>query len=298
MKFEKVELKHKEIFEKYTTGYINEEASFANIMMWNGGYFVAYYTICCDTLVINFANLNGKQRFSMPYGSDDNIMCAVNYMAEYCKEQNMPFEIIDGNSNFVDIVKNSGKFHIEYTQNRDYQEYVYLTESLATLSGKDLHSKKNHLNKFRSLYDYRFVPMDVSVTDLCLNKAKQWLDTKYNGNADEYKIELDSLYVALNNFDYFNLFGGCIFVGDELAAFTVGEERSADTALVHIEKADVSYKGAFAAINCEFANMLLPKYKYLNREEDMGIEGLRRAKLSYKPAFMTDKYRCTIKGVD
>ena len=86
-----------------------------------------------------------------------------------------------------------------------------------------------------------------------------------------------------------------MYVDDEIVAFTVGEERSPDTALIHIEKADINYKGAFAAVNCEFANMLAPKYKFLNREEDMGIEGLRKAKLSYKPEFFTDKYRCTIR---
>ena len=295
MRFRKLELKDKEIFQQYTYGYINQEASFANIMMWNGGYFDAEYTICCDSLIINFSNLNGKNRFSMPYGKSENVLCAVESMCDYCKNIGIDYNVIDGNEAFCKMVEECGLYDIQYNQNRDYQEYVYLSERLATLSGKELHSKKNHVNKFRSLYNYKFVPMDTSVTDECIRLAGTWLDKKYEGNVKAYELELNSLITAMENFEYFNLIGGVLYVEDKIAAFTVGEERSSDTALIHIEKADINYKGAFAAVNCEFANMLSEKYKFLNREEDMGIEGLRKAKLSYKPEFLTDKYRCTIK---
>lgn len=295
MEFRRLELEDKTIFEKYTYGYINQEASFANIMLWNGGYFDAQISECCDTLVINFSNLNGKNRFSMPYGKAENILCAVDMMCDYCGNLGMDYNIIDGNEDFCNLVKSSGLYDIEYSQNRDYQEYVYLSERLATLSGKELHAKKNHVNKFRSLYNYKFLPMDASVTNKCIELAEKWLDAKYEGNRQAYDIELKSLITAMNNFEYFDLFGGVLYVDDEIVAFTVGEERSPDTALIHIEKANINYKGAFAAVNCEFANMLAPKYKFLNREEDMGIEGLRKAKLSYKPEFFTDKYRCTIR---
>lgn len=295
MEFRKLELKDKDIFQKYTYGYINEEASFANVMMWNGGYFDANFALCCDTLIINFANLGGKNRFSMPYGKSENILCAVDKMCDYCSGFGIDYSLIDGNEDFIRRVENSGLYDIEYVQNRDYQEYVYAAEKLADLAGKELHAKKNHVNKFRSLYNYRFEPMDVSVTDKCIELTNKWLDAKYRGDRDAYKTELNSVITALNNFEYFNLFGGVLYVEDEIVAFTVGEERSADTALIHIEKADINYKGAFAAVNYEFANMLKSKYKFLNREEDMGIEGLRKAKLSYRPEFLTDKYRCTIK---
>ena len=295
MEFKKLELTDKEIFDKYAYGYINQEASFANIMMWDGEYFDASYAICCDSLIINFANLNGKDRFSMPYGHMDNVLCAVDKMCDYCQKLGTDYNIIDGNKSFCDAVENSGLYDIEYKQNRDHQEYVYLSEKLANLSGKDLHSKKNHVNKFRNTYNYKFLPMDSTVTDKCLNLAKKWLNIKYQGDKSAYKAELNSLVTALENFDYFNLFGGVLYADDEIVAFTVGEERAEDTAIIHIEKADISYHGAFATINCEFANILKNKYKYLNREEDMGIEGLRKAKMSYKPEFLTDKYRCTIK---
>ncbi len=295
MEFKKLKLKDKSIFEKYTYGYINQEASFANIMMWDGGYFDVSYAECCNTLILNFANLKGANRFSIPYGKREDVLCAVFKMCDYCENSGIDYSIIDGSTDFCEMVESSNIYNIEYSQNRDYQEYVYLTQKLANLSGKELHKKKNHVNKFRSLYNYKFVSMDNSVTHKCIEMANKWLYTKYEGNEKEYEIELKSIITALNNFDYFNLFGGVLYVDDKIAAFTVGEERSPDTALIHIEKADVTYKGAYAAVNFEFANMLAPKYKYLNREEDMGIEGLRKAKLSYRPEFFTDKYRCTIK---
>ena len=295
LNFVKLDLKYRDVFKKYTYGYINQEASFANLMMWNGVYYDGHLAECCDTMVINFANLNGKNRFSMPYGEKQNILCAVGQMCDYCNSLGMDYSLIDGNEEFCKLVEESGLFDMNYKQNRDFQEYVYSSEKLANLSGKELHSKKNHVNKFRSLYNYKFDEMSLSDTKKCLQLAEKWLDVKYEGNKTAYNMELTSIVTALENFEYFNLFGGVLYVDDEIVAFTVGEERSADTALIHIEKADMNYKGVFAAINCEFANMLAPKYKYLNREEDMGIEGLRKAKLSYRPEFFTDKYRCTIR---
>lgn len=295
MKFLQLNLTDKEIFDRYTGNYINSESSFTNIMMWNESYFHAEYAICCDSLIIKFAGSNGKQRFSMPYGNSNNTIPALLELCKHCRNQNMQLEILDGNQKFVDAVISSGMFNIEYTQNRDYQEYVYLSENLAVLSGKEMHSKKNHVNKFKRMYNYKFVPIDASIVPLCLQKAEMWLDKKYNGNKQEYSKEIRSIRIALNNFEYFKLFGGAIFVGEDLAAFTVGEELNPETVLVHIEKADIGYQGAFAAINYEFASYVQPKYKYLNREEDMGIEGLRKAKMSYRPAFLTDKYKCIIK---
>ena len=296
MYFTKLTLEHKDMYRSYTAGYINAEASFTNIMMWDNSYFHGEYTITDNMLIIKYTNHRGQQRFSMPYGNGDAV-AATQKLCQYCMSAGLDVEILDANSDYVDKIMQSALFKAECNQNRDYREYVYLTERLATLSGKELHSKKNHVNKFKNTYDYRFVPMDASITSNCLELANQWLDAKYNGNKEEYAKEIDSISIALNNFDYFGLFGGVIYIEDKIAAFTVGEKLTDDTALVHIEKADVSYKGAYATINYEFANMLKDKFKYLNREEDMGIEGLRKAKMSYKPEFLTDKFRCKIKEI-
>lgn len=285
------------MFNRFTKSYINSESSFANIMMWKKQYN-AQYAIIDSSLVLKYNSPKGVTAFSMPYTTDDSCIAgAVFKVLEHCKTNNLDYLVLDGNQNFVNRVQECKQLKLDYNQMRDFQEYIYLSESLAQLSGKDLHAKKNHVNKFKSLYNYKFVPVDKTLTELCKQKSVEWLNNKYNGDSSAYGAEYTSIRCALDNFEYFNLFGGALFVENELVAYTIGEKLNEDTALVHIEKANINYSGSYATINYEFSNMLKDRFKYLNREEDMGIEGLRKAKMSYRPCFMTDKFKCIITEV-
>lgn len=294
--FSELKLTDKYLFKRFTNDYINSESSFANILMWKKQYN-AHFSIINDCLVLKYTNPKGIVSFSMPYTNNGDILAATRVIIKYCKSNNLQYLVLDGNENYINILKNCKDINIEYEQNRDFQEYVYLSDKLANLSGKELHSKKNHVNKFKSTYNYKYVQIDKSLIPLCENKTLEWLNKKYKGDTMAFAMEFSSVKCALDNFEYFDLFGGAIFVDDNLAAYTIGEKIATDTALVHIEKADISYNGAFAIINYEFSNFLNKSFKYINREEDMGIEGLRKAKMSYRPEFLTDKYKCLITEV-
>ncbi len=296
IEFTKLKLTDKALFNRFTSNYINSEASFANIMMWKNQYN-AEYAVTDDALVLKYNNSKGNIAFSMPYTNNCDLILPTLKVLKYCRHNNIEFKVLDGNQAFVDAICGCDKLNVEYSQIRNYQEYVYLSENLANLSGKELHSKKNHVNKFKSLYNYRYVDVDKSIIPMCIKKTHQWLHNKYKGDTEAFASEYVSVKCALDNFEYFGLVGGAIFVDDNLVAYTIGEKRTEDTALVHIEKADINYNGSFAAINYEFSNVLNKKFKYINREEDMGIDGLRKAKMSYKPAFLTDKYKCIITEV-
>lgn len=289
MLFKKLTLDDKELYERYTQKkYMNSEASFSNMFIWRKPLDL-HFAIINEMLVLRFT-FNDEYRFVMPFGDDNNIEGCIDILYDYCKNNVYKLEIRGANMNFINIA--SKKYNFTYEEMRNQRDYIYLTKDLATLSGKKLHSKKNHVNKFKSTYNYTYKVLDDKQLDLCLEKTKEWFEKKYEGNTDKFKTELNTIEDAFKYFNELDFFGGAIYVDNNLVAYTVAQELTNDTVLVHIEKADIEYQGSFAIINYEFQNQIFNKYKYANREEDMGIEGLRKAKLSYQPIFLTDKFCC------
>lgn len=171
-------------------------------------------------------------------------------------------------------------------------DYVYTSEKLINLSGKRLHAKRNHINSFYKLYNCDFSPVTSADTQFITDAYENW----YEDTGDEYlRQEKESITEILEHFEYLKLMGAKITVDGNLAAFTIGERLNPDTAVVHIEKADINYKGAYTVINQLFAQNYLSGFTYVNREEDMGLEGLRKAKQSYCPDLMIKKYKGVLK---
>lgn len=169
-------------------------------------------------------------------------------------------------------------------------DYVYARESLETLKGKKLHGKRNHINKFLSKYpDFEYKKLDSSMIEDCLALYDLWVEEKTEptqGMEDEKK----SVQLALRNMDALGLTGGAIFIGGKLRAFTVGERLHPHMQLIHIEKADTAYDGLYPMINQQYILHECKDVELINREEDMGIEGMRKAKRSYYPLKMIEKY--------
>lgn len=173
-------------------------------------------------------------------------------------------------------------------------DYIYLADNLINLKGKKYHKKRNHLSKING-YDWKFYPMTEAFFDECIEFSAVNYNSK-NGYDDESSIA--EQYAIHTYFTYFNeleLKGGVITVEGKVRAFTIGERLNSNTFCVHIEKADASVEGLYPAINREFAEYAASGFKYINREEDLGIEGLRKAKRSYNPVFILDKYTVTFK---
>ena len=178
-----------------------------------------------------------------------------------------------------------------YIPERDYFDYIYLREDLATLKGKKYQPKRNHINNFKKRYTYEYLPITPEIVPQCLELERQWF--KANNESAEEEEELSderrSLTYALHHAEELDLTGGAIRVEGKIIAFSFGAPINHDTFGVHVEKADVSYEGAYTVINQEFAAHLPEQYTYVNREEDLGIPGLRQAKLSYQPAILLEK---------
>lgn len=170
-------------------------------------------------------------------------------------------------------------------------DYVYSRESLATLKGKKLHGKRNHINKFLSKYpDYEYRKLDKSMIDDCIALYDQWIEEKDEKESKSMEDEKRSVQLALHNMEELGLIGGTIYIDGKLCAFTVGERLHPHIQLIHIEKANTEYEGIFPMINQQYILHECEGVELVNREEDMGIEGMRKAKRSYNPLKMIEKY--------
>ena len=174
---------------------------------------------------------------------------------------------------------------------RDQYDYIYRRTDLATLHGRHLDAKRNHIHRFRAEHpDFEYRPLTPEYFDECRRLTEKWQGekarTKFNGNSEAIDVEKQVMETIFSNWDALGMTGGSIFVDGRMVAFTYGAAVTTDTLDVCVEKADRHVEGAFAIINQQFAEHLPEQYVYLNREEDMGIPGLRQAKLSYHPEIL------------
>ena len=173
---------------------------------------------------------------------------------------------------------------------RDAYDYVYLADSLITLRGKKLSSKRNHLNRFLNTFrDYTYEPITRHNIREVLEMNQQWCEENYGYQTESLTSEENAVDQVLHNVFELDVTGGLLRVGAKVVAYTLGEPLNDNTYLMHIEKALNAYPGAYQAINQMFAEANTQGYTYINREDDAGDEGLRQAKLSYDPVHLVAK---------
>lgn len=174
---------------------------------------------------------------------------------------------------------------VSVESSRDQYDYIYRRTDLATLHGKHLDAKRNHIHRFRAEHpDFEYRNITPELFDECRRLTEIWQKEK---DANEtIDVEREVMEIIFSNWDSLGMIGGSIFVNGSMVAFSYGSAVTTDTFDVCVEKADRNVKGAFAIINQQFAEHLPERYIYLNREEDMGIPGLRKSKLSYHPEIL------------
>ncbi|WP_024859589.1 DUF2156 domain-containing protein [Ruminococcus flavefaciens] len=269
------------------------EYSFANNMAWKrlGDSQIAFYKdfyICCS-----FRSEDGIPRFFLPSG-DGSYKDVIAAMKEYAYSLGKPLRVAGITEPSLKMLNEL--FPDEFTVDTDEGDwdYIYNSADLIELSGRKYHSKRNHLSRFKEL-GAEFSLMTEKDFDECIIFGAM----EYNSRAEEHDHSFIAEQYAINTyFNYFHelgLTGGVIRIGGKVAAFTIGDRLNNDTFCVHIEKADTQYNGIYAGINNSFAKAAAYGYKYINREEDLGLEGLRKSKQSYHPAFLLKKYTVTFK---
>ena len=287
--FKRPELEDKEIIKKKKKKSPSRscERTFVNVYLWSRHYKVKYAVIE-DALV--FRSDDNGLAFSYPAGEAGNIKKAVDYLTEYCREKECPLVFYNVTPEmFAQLEKwYPGRFTVEY--DRDIADYIYETEKLATLAGKKLHGKRNHINKFKSLYpEWSYESLSDDNVEDCFQMALKWRNQNGCEEDPEKNAEMCVTLNSLRLYKELELTGGVLKIDGKIVAFTVGEPLCKDTFVVHIEKAFPDVEGAYPMINQQFVQHECMDYKYVNREEDTGAEGLRKAKLSYRPAFLEEK---------
>ena len=289
--FARLRLSQKEVYDQilFSCPPRGCEYSFANLYLW-GRQEVAFLGDC----VVFFSHFFGKSVYPYPIGTGDRRKAIEAVMAD-AKERGIPCRISCMTQAEAQELEGwfPGKFL--FRPNRDGVDYVYAIDDLADLKGRKFQKKRNHVNRFRQDHpDCVSVPLDSENLEAARNMVEQWYQVRLAEDPHgEYMLEQVALDRALRRYDALKMDGIMLVDGGEVLAVTMGSRMSPDTMDIHFEKAREDVDGAYAAVNCEFARYLRMKYpelKYLNREDDMGLEGLRKAKLSYQPHHFEEKY--------
>ena len=235
--FKRPELEDKEIITAYFDRSPSRscERTFVNVYLWSRHYRVQYAVIE-DALV--FKSRDNGIAFSYPAGEKENIRKAVDYLTGYCKELGCPLVFYNVTPEMFAQLEEwyPGRFTVEY--NRDYADYVYEQEKLATLAGKKLHGKRNHINKFKTLYpDWTYETLSDDNVEDCFQMALEWRNENGCEDDPEKNAEMCVTLNSLRLYKELGLKGGVLKAQGRIVAFTVGEPLCDDTFVVHIEKA-------------------------------------------------------------
>ena len=270
------------------------EYCFATLYMWQHLYKTGYYI--GDGFAVLIGEYEGDTFSILPLCSKDKLPQVIDFVLNYFESIESKLYFRGITQEIVDDLKEYYPGRFEYIEERDLFDYVYDAESMRTLAGRKNQKKRNHINYFLKEYEGRFEYklLDKDNFDECLDLVKQWADNKEENN--EYDEGMDDELIGIkkifNNYDVLrsNVKIGGIYVDGKLEAFTIGELLNPNMALIHIEKANPNIRGLYPFINQQFLVNEFSDVEFVNREEDLGIPGLRKAKLSYHPIRFVEKY--------
>lgn len=286
LEFKEVELEDRGIIQKYLAQerFFISDVSFVNLFLWRKARKIAY-AIVCDCLLIQTTYAGENPFYFFPIGAGDKKR-----VVELLLEQDSALEFHSLELVWVEFLREHFAGVFDFELNRDRSDYVYDVQELISLSGRKYHKKKNHLNKFLQTYpQFVFECISVENSAEVLGVWGEWFGMIEAPSVGLVNENLGIVEV-LGAWGELPIEGGLVRVDGRIVAFSFGEVMSEQMAVIHIEKADSSVAGAYQIINQQLLANVFSHVKYANREEDLGIEGLRRAKMSYNPVFLVEKY--------
>ncbi|WP_245690392.1 DUF2156 domain-containing protein [Sporolituus thermophilus] len=286
-------MKDKPLFDRYFRArrYEASECTFTNLYLWQPGYNLEWALI--DGFLCLRALWQGQAFVFPPFGPPAGVESVLDQLAEQFAREGRPFFMKAATVDLVQYLEAVRPGYYHFRADRDNFDYVYLVKDLIELKGRRYNSKKNHLNYFYSYYPQaRYVPITPELIPACVASTLAWYDRRCDEDpCMEY--EKEAILRAFAHFRELKLVGGAIVIDGKVEAFTFGEALNSDTVVVHIEKGNADFRGIYQVINQQFCHQWR-HMRYINREEDMGIEGLRQAKLSYRPVKLVEKYDVAI----
>ncbi|MGX4600873.1 DUF2156 domain-containing protein [Faecalimicrobium sp. JNUCC 81] len=296
MIFKEININSKKELDPYfeLVDYEACEYCFSTLYMWQHAYNTGYY-IGEDFAVI-VGEYEGDSFSIQPLARKEKLPEVIDFVVRHFEEENKKIYLRGVNKDIVEFLKERYPNKFEYIEERDLFDYVYDGESLRTLAGRKNQKKRNHINYFLNEYEGRFEYklLDKENFKECLDLMKEWTNNKEEH--DEFDEGMDDELIGIKKiFDNYDVLKdklkvAGIYVDGKLEAFTIGELLNKNMALVHIEKANPEIRGLYPYINQQFIVNEFEDVEFVNREEDLGIEGLRKAKLSYHPCRFVEKY--------
>ncbi len=285
LKFKPITLAEEQLIRQFTAD--NQEGScensFVNMLIWQTVYENTWATAEGQLI---FKSGGGKDMtFSLPFG--DNFLKGIDLIRKYSGKEYPPFWLQEGErmKRFCEYMGDC----YEITESRDDFDYLYEQTALAELSGKKYHAKRNHIASFSKKVSWQYRPLTDENADEISRCAEEWYQENHAENNPRLQAERQGIDTMLTHRTRLGVKGGAIVVNGRIVAFTLGTALNDRVFDIHIEKALSDFAEAYTVINHEFAKTLTD-FQYINREDDMGLEGLRRSKLSYHPAFLLKKY--------
>ena len=275
--------------------YRNAESSFVSLYLWADEIDIQV-AFGVYAMYLSFNDTAGKKAYLAPfiYDMDVDINKAFSELSSHMKAEGRAFCIKGVIKEVRDKIEKEIKTEHKFYEDRDNYDYIYKSEDLINLTGKKYNKKRNHLNYFLNHHAFEYKEYDLSLKAECLRLVERWVAEK--GEQEGLDNEINVLKKILKEYEDLGVKGAVIYVDGRIEALTFGEALNKDTALIHIEKANQNIRGLYPFINQQFIKNEWSEYEFVNREEDLGIEGLRKAKMSYYPHYLLEKYSCSVDG--
>ncbi|MHA1191834.1 MAG: DUF2156 domain-containing protein [Promethearchaeota archaeon] len=293
-----IEITDKPLFDSYFQKFppVTSEFTFTNLYMWRNFYGLNFIE-WKEHLILFSRDIFKKKKepasgnknslyFFPPVGPNPTeIIISLFKELKDLEFHRVPEAITNTIQNSVDFQS----LNLQILGDRDNWDYVYETENLKTLPGNSYRQNRRWLNKFLETYDYEFKILTENEVNRVKELQLEWCILRECEDDEGLKEEELAIYDALDNYSTLGFQGALICVDEKCAAYTFGEMLNPETMVIHVEKAHIDYEGAYQAINNLFLKNSFENVIYVNREQDLGVPGLRRAKESYKPIRMIEK---------
>jgi hypothetical protein len=269
------------------------EWTFTNLFIWREHYDFQW-SMYQDWLIVISAQ-NGSAFALQPMGPPSRKDVASTLLTWLRDELGVSMPSIErADRRLVEELEGAARLVTEPA--RDHFDYVYLKDDLAGLPGSIYRAKRNRINKMSRSYVFTYAPLEEHHLSQCLELQSNWCEARRCKEDLSLLGEWQAIQEILGNFTALDVRGGVVIIDGRVGAFTVGEVLNDTTAVIHIEKADPGIAELYTVVNQQCAEKCWGNALYINREQDLGIPGLREAKLSYRPHHMVEKYRVTLAG--
>lgn len=272
---------------EYTFGNIFSYTAKMDILV--ADVYGCLVTRCCFS--------EGYAEYCFPAGKGDKIK-AINEIILDGKERGVPFGVFGMNRENAEMLKENFSEYFDITLERDSFDYIYNSSDLIELTGKKYQPKRNHISFFMRNNNWTYERITRENIPECLEMSKDWLEKSRSEYKKDLESELEIIKKVFDNYEALCYVGGLLRCDGKVIAYTMGERMNEDAFCVHFEKAYADIRGAYPMINREFVKNELSEYKYIDREDDVGSENLRKAKLSYYPALLPEKYEAVYRNAD